>query len=143
MEKLEIRYFSENYPRLKVERVGNWIDVYSNEEKELEPFTHYLIGLGFSIKLPANYEALLLPRSSSFKRWGFLVANSMGVIDETYCGSDDEWKLSIFSFFSKKIERFDKIAQFRILKRMETLEFVEKDELCQKSRGGFGSTGRR
>ena len=139
---LKVRYFDPYYPKLKWGERGNWIDLYSRERIELEPFEHYLVPLGVSIQLPKGKEGILAPRSSSFKNWEFIVVNSFGVIDETYCHRDDEWKLSIFSFGNKVIEKYGKVAQFRIIDRMEKVIFRESDKLCDEKRGGFGTSGK-
>jgi dUTP pyrophosphatase len=101
-----------------------------------------LINLGFSLQLPVNGEALLVPRSSTFKSFGLIQVNSPGVIDESYCGDNDEWKMPVISIYSTvEIKKGDKIGQFRIQDKMKPFTFLEVATLGNEDRGGFGSTG--
>jgi dUTP pyrophosphatase len=100
-----------------------------------------LIPLGVSMKLPEGYEAHLAPRSSTFKKWGLLQTNGVGVIDESYCGDGDEWCMPVFATRAVEIAKGDRICQFRIMQKMPPVEFVIVDHLTDENRGGFGSTG--
>ena len=102
-----------------------------------------VISLGVSMKLPEGYEAHLVPRSSTFKKWGVLQVNSMGVIDNSYCGDNDVWGFPALAIRDTVIRKGDRICQFRIQKVMEPVEFVEVERLDAPDRGGFGSTGER
>ena len=139
--KIKIHYFSPDAPRLKVTSVGDWIDLYVSETVELHAGDFALIPLGVSMQLPAGWEARTAPRSSTFKRWGILQANSIGVIDNSYCGTNDEWKLPVYATRDTVIEKGDRICQFRIFENQPAIEFEEADELSDTDRGGFGSTG--
>lgn len=92
--------------------------------------------------LPDGYEAHLVPRSSTFKNFGIIQTNSMGVIDNSYSGEDDEWKMPVYALRDTVIKVNDRICQFRIEKRMEDIDFIEVEHLNDTSRGGFGSTGK-
>lgn len=136
---------------------GDWIDLRSAEDIIIEPprvnvhnnlleFHMGIISLGVSLKLPEGYEAILAPRSSTFKNFGIIFSNSIGIIDNSYNGSDDVWKVPFIGIKSGKINKGDRIAQFRIVsnqfndtKNNIILNIV--DELSKESRGGFGSTG--
>ena len=100
-----------------------------------------LIPLGVAIALPEGYEARTAPRSSTFRRWGILQANSVGVIDNSYCGTNDEWKLPVYATRDTVIEKGDRICQFRIFAVQPPVTFEECDTLSDTDRGGFGSTG--
>ena len=139
--KIKIHYFSPDAPRLKVTSVGDWIDLYVSETVELHAGDFALIPLGVSMQLPAGWEARTAPRSSTFKRWGILQANSIGVIDNSYCGTNDEWKLPVYATRDTVIEKGDRICQFRIFENQPAIEFEEADTLSDTDRGGFGSTG--
>ena len=108
------------------------------------------------MELPKGYEAYLAPRSSTFKKWGIIVTNSIGIIDESYNGDNDQWMLAVHCIDGKEkitletsgqeimvtsIKKNDKIAQFRIMKKMPMINFLEVDELGNEDRDGFGSTG--
>ena len=147
---IDIKYFN-NAKELTINPNGNWIDVYANEDVTLRAFDHALIPLGFAMKLPEGYEAYLAPRSSTYKNWGIIIANSIGIIDTSYCGDEDEWKLSVICLNPKecvnaervsRIYKGDKIAQFRIIESMPIVKFNPVESLEGKSRGGFGTTGK-
>lgn len=150
--KVKIKYMNHDTKRLAAIDKGDWIDVYADETVAIYEGEHKLIKLGFAMELPQGYEAHLAPRSSTFKKWGIIVANSFGIIDESYKGDNDEWMLSVYCLQGQRsssavskpytiIERGDKIAQFRIVEKMPKLEFVEVDSLGNEDRSGFGSTG--
>ena len=122
---------------------GNWIDLRAAQDVEMKAGEFRVISLGVSMKLPEGYEAHLVPRSSTFKKWGVLQVNSMGVIDNSYCGDNDVWGFPALAIRDTVIRKGDRICQFRIQKVMEPVEFVEVERLDAPDRGGFGSTGER
>lgn len=142
-KQIQVKYINppENFKRLEKIEQGDWIDLYAAEDISLEAGQSALIRLGVAMKLPEGYEAHLAPRSSTFKKWGVLVANSIGIIDESYCGNDDEWKLSVYATRTTTIAAGDKICQFRIIKKQPNIEFKTVTHLSDVNRGGFGSTG--
>lgn len=139
--KLKIKYHDPDIAKLGVEQHGDWIDLRAAENVCMKPGEFRIISLGVSMKLPAGYEAHLAPRSSTFKKWGIMMVNSVGVVDEDYCGDDDVWGFPALAIRSTSIQKGDRIAQFRIMKKMEPVEFIEVDHMEDESRGGFGSTG--
>lgn len=141
--EIRIKYFDPSLKRIEKIEKGDWIDLYASETIELNKGEQGLIPLGVAMQLPAGYEAHLAPRSSTFKKWGILVANSFGVIDESYCGDGDEWKLSAYATRHTVINKGDKICQFRIFEKQPEIIFKEVDKLNNEDRGGFGSTGSR
>lgn len=102
-----------------------------------------IIALGVSMKLPEGYEAHIVPRSSTFKKWGIIQTNHMGVIDNSYSGNNDIWCMPVIAERDTEIKTNDRICQFRIVKKQPEIEFVEVDYLSGADRGGFGSTGVR
>ena len=141
MPVIKIHYFSDDLPRLQKTSKGDWIDLYCAQTMTLHAGEYALVPLGVSMQLPEGYEARTAPRSSTFKRWGILQANSVGVIDNSYCGTNDEWKLPVYATRDTVLEKGDRICQFRIMERQPELEFITVDKLRDDSRGGFGSTG--
>lgn len=141
MPTIKIHYFSPDAPRLKVTNKGDWIDLYCAKTMRLSAGEFALIPLGVSMQLPEGYEANTAPRSSTFKRWGILQANSIGVIDNSYCGTNDEWKLPVYATRETVIEKGDRICQFRIVENQPPITFEECETLSEVDRGGFGSTG--
>ena len=105
--------------------------------------TYVAIPLGVGMKLPEGYEAHVVPRSSTFKNFGLLQTNSMGVIDETYCGDNDQWHFPAYATRDAVIHKNDRICQFRIMEHQPTIEFTPVEHLTDESRGGFGSSGIR
>lgn len=112
------------------------------ETVELKAGDFKIISLGISMKLPEGYEAHIVPRSSTFKKWGILQTNHMGVIDNSYSGDNDIWGMPVLAMRDTTIQENDRICQFRIVKRMEQVEMEQVDHLEGADRGGFGSTGR-
>ena len=139
-EKIIVQYLDDTVTRLSVNAKGDWIDLYAAETVSLKSGEHHLIHLGVAMKLPEGYEAHLLPRSSTFKKWGIIQANHCGIIDNSYSGPNDWWKMSAIALRDTTIEKGDKICQFRIIKRQPEIELVE-GKMEGEDRGGFGSTG--
>ena len=138
-----IKYHNPVLERVQSLKIGDWIDLRSAERVELKAGEFRLISLGVSMKLPEGYEAHIAPRSSSFAKWGFLQVNSVGVVDNSYSGTNDIWRLPVYATRDAVIEVNDRICQFRIMKRMPQVTFREVDALDETDRGGFGSTGIR
>lgn len=138
--KIEVRYHGDQ-PKIEKLPQGDWIDLRAAEEVHLKAGEFRLISLGVSMRLPAGYEAHVLPRSSTFKKWGILQANSMGVIDESYCGDGDIWYFPAVALRDTVIEKGDRICQFRIQKKMPRVELEPVEFLEGPDRGGIGSTG--
>mgnify|MGYP006293031425 CR=1 FL=1 len=99
-----------------------------------------LIHLGFAMKLPEGYEAHVLPRSSTFSKYGLILVNSMGIIDNTYQGEEDEWLFSCYALKAGVLSRYARVGQFRIFANMPDIAFSEVKFLKAPSRGGYGST---
>lgn len=143
METIRIKYFCKDIEKLTKLEKGDWIDLRAAEDVEMAANTFALIPLGIGMILPEGYEAHIVPRSSTFKNFGIIQTNHMAVIDESYCGDNDEWKYPAYALRDTVIRKGDRICQFRIMKKQPELEFVEVDALKAMDRGGFGSTGTR
>lgn len=141
---MRIKYFNNSKELEKIEK-GNWIDVYANEDVHIDFLQLKLIKLGFALELPKGIEAHLAPRSSTFKTWGIIQANSVGVVDDTYIGDNDEWRFPAISLRpdGSDINKGEKIGQFRIMKVQDVFEFEVVSEFGNADRSGFGSTGER
>lgn len=149
--KIRIKYF-EGATKLKKIVKGNWIDVYSNKDIFVEEGNREMIPLGFALELPMGWEGHLAPRSSTFKTWGIIQTNSVGVVDDTYIGDNDQWHMPVYCLKGKEesedkkgtwIKKGDKIGQFRITEVMPEIEFEEVESFGNEDRGGFGSTGKK
>ena len=120
---------------------GDWIDLRSAETVTMEAGEYRVISLGISMKLPEGYEAHVVSRSSTFKKWGILLVNSTGIIDNSYCGANDIWGFPAMAFRKTTIHEGDRICQFRIVKKMPEVKFTEVEKMTDANRGGIGSTG--
>lgn len=141
MEKIRIRYLRDIN---KIERfnTGDWIDLRAAEDVSMVAGQFKLIPLGVAMELPAGYEALVAPRSSTFKNLGILLANSIGIIDESYRGDNDEWHFPAYAVKDTFIRKNERICQFRIIKHQPMIHLMEVDHLGNDDRRGIGSTGR-
>ena len=141
--QIKIKYFSKDIEKLRyIENKSDWIDLRAAKDVELKAGECALIPLGVAMQLPKGYEAHVLPRSSTFKNFGIIQTNSMGVIDESYCGDEDQWYFPAYALRDTKIKTNERICQFRIMKHQESIDFEEVEFLENKNRGGFGSTGK-
>lgn len=137
---IRIKYHGDTPPIERI-AVGDWIDLRAAETVTLKAGEWRPISLGISMQLPEGYEAHILPRSSTFKRWGVILPNAMGIIDESYCGDNDIWHFGALAMRDTVIEKGDRICQFRIMEKMPPVRFEEVTVLGNRDRGGFGSTG--
>lgn len=139
--EIKVRYHTDIDPLEKTEK-GDWIDLRAAEDVELKAGEFKIISLGVSMKLPDGYEANIVPRSSTFKHWGILQTNSMGVIDNSYSGDNDIWGFPAYATRDVLIEKNSRICQFRIQKKMENVTLTTVNKLEGADRGGFGSSGK-
>ena len=140
---IKIKYFDQEIEQIQKISVGDWIDLRCAERVELKAGEYKLLRLGVGMILPDGYEAHVLPRSSTPSKFGIILANSMGVIDNSYSGDSDEWRFPAVAIRDTVIEKGDRITQFRIVKNQPSIEFEIVDHLNEISRGGIGSTGKR
>lgn len=120
---------------------GSWIDLYTYENVSFKLGEQKYINLGLAMKLPEGYEAIMSPRSSTFKNWGITQTNSIGVIDSTYCGDNDIWMFPAYATKNVTIPAGTRICQFRIQKEQPNIVFNIVDSLGTEDRGGLGSSG--
>lgn len=140
-QTIKIQYLDDSISKLcYVDGKSDWIDLAAAETVVLKAGEFRLIHLGVAMKLPEGFEAHLAPRSSTFKNFGILQTNSVGVVDSSYCGAEDWWKMPVYATRDVTIEKGSRIAQFRIMENQPKIQF-EESELENKNRGGFGSTG--
>lgn len=143
-ETLQIKYHSQELEKLcYIDGKSDWIDLRSAENVSLKAGEYRLISFGISIKIPEGYEAHVVPRSSTFKNFGILQSNSCGIIDCSYCGENDIWKMPVYAVRDTEIHVNDRIAQFRIMENQPKIVFDEVVHLNHDDRGGHGSTGKQ
>lgn len=165
---IKIKYFDKDIPRITKIEKGDWIDlrvnqiaVCHNEQSDIKNAIKHRVGnswsddnyiyyrkgdilvmrLGVAMQLPYNHEAEIKPRSSTFADYGLLLSNSVGCIDESYCGDNDEWIAVYYATRDSKVSRFDRVCQFRVNEKMLNITFEEVETLNNEDRNGFGSTG--
>ena len=137
-----IKYFCKDIDKIEKISKGDWIDLRAAADIEFKAGEFKLIPLGIGMILPDGYEAHVAPRSSTYKNFGIIQTNSIGIIDNSYCGENDEWKMAAYALRDTVIHKNDRICQFRIVEKQPQFSFVEVDHLKEESRGGFGSTGK-
>ena len=138
--EVKIKYFSD-IEKIKKFKYGDWIDLRSAEDVELKAGDFKIIKLGIGMKLPYGWEAHVAPRSSTYKNFGIICANSFGIIDNSYCGDEDEWGFPAIALRDTTIHKNDRICQFRVVEKQPSIDFVEVEHLDKISRGGFGMSG--
>ena len=143
-QTIKIKYHSDRIEKLRyIDGKSDWIDLRSAEDVHMKAGEYRLIDLGISVELPEGYEMLIAPRSSTFQNFGVLQANSLGIVDESYCSDEDRIKMPAYAVRDTRICVNDRICQFRIVKHQPKIVFEEAESLKNPSRGGFGSTGRQ
>ena len=144
MKNIQIKYFTDEIEKLTyIDGKSDWIDLRAAKEMELKAGQYAMIPLGVAMKLPEGYEAHIVPRSSTYKNYGLIQTNHMGVVDESYCGDNDQWHMPVYSLRDTVIHVNDRICQFRIMEHQPKIVFEEVEALSAPDRGGFGSTGKQ
>lgn len=139
--EIKIKYFNKDIEKIKSIDKGDWIDLRAAERVILQRGDFALIPLGIGMKLPEGYEAHVVPRSSTFKNFGVIQTNHVGIIDNSYSGDEDQWFYPVYALRDITINVNDRICQFRIVEKQPEITFNEVEKLDDVSRGGFGSTG--
>jgi dUTP pyrophosphatase len=140
--KIKIKYLRD-IEKIKSISVGDWIDLRAAETVRINPGEYKAVPLGVAMELPKGYEALIAPRSSTFKRYSVMLANSIGIVDESYKGDNDEWHFLAYATTYTTIPKGERICQFRIIKHQPKIKLKEVKTLGNPNRGGIGSTGRK
>ena len=141
METIKIKYKDKDTKRIVAIKEGDWLDIAANATYEMKAGEFQIIDLGVAMEIPEGYEAHIAPRSSTFKKWGILQTNSIGVVDHSYCGDNDWWGFPALAMRDTTIYKGDRICQFRLVKNMPEVKLKEVDTLGNPDRGGFGSSG--
>ena len=142
MEKIQIKYFDNEIDKVEKISKGDLIDLRSAETVHLKKGEFHLIPLGVGMILPSGYKANVYPRSSTYKNFGIILANSVGQIDASFCGDNDQWMFPAIALRDTTINKNDRICQFEIQRIQPEIEFEEVEHLDEVSRGGIGSTGK-
>ena len=140
-KNIEVKYFCKDIDRIEKISNGDWIDLRSAKDVEIKKGDFKLIPLGVGMILPEGYEAHVAPRSSTFKHYGIIQTNSLGIIDNSYSGDNDQWMMPVYATRDTVIHKNERICQFRIMQIQPVISFEEVEHLNDVDRGGFGSTG--
>lgn len=127
----------------KIEKHGVMYDLATSETVTIAKGQVKMIDLGVAMQLPKGHFARVYPRSSTFKKWHIMLANSVGIIDPEYCGDDDYWQFPAYAIETVTIPKGTRIAQFEIASDADQWYsfIVETAHLNNPNRGGFGTTG--
>lgn len=120
---------------------GEWVDLYCAEDVVMKKGDFRIISLGVSMEMPPGYYAQVVPRSSTCKNFGIMMANSIGVVENAYCGDNDIWGFPAHAIRDTEIPKGTRICQFCVKKCEENIELEQVEFLGNPDRGGFGSTG--
>jgi dUTP pyrophosphatase len=143
MKNILIKYFDDEIDKVELKENSDWCDLRSSITVDLKQGEFKLIPLGVGMKLPQGYEAHIVPRSSTFKHYGVIQTNGCGIVDNSYCGNDDQWFMPVFALRDAHIDKNDRICQFRIVEKQPSLLFTFVEELDGSNRGGHGSSGKQ
>ena len=138
--EIKIKYFTDIQPIEKIEK-GDFVDLRCAEDIDLDAGDFAIIKLGVGMKLPEGYEAHIVPRSSTYKKWGIIQTNSVGIVDNSYSGDNDQWMMPVLAMRDTHISKNDRICQFRIVEKQPEIKFTTVEKLDNEDRKGFGSTG--
>ena len=141
---IDIKYFDAAMPKLEfIQGKSNWIDLRSAKDIEYKQGDFLLIPLGVAMKLRKGEEAHVIPRSSTFKNYGLIQTNSLGMIDNSYSGDNDQWFMPVLAMRDGEVKKYDRVCQFRVMDTMKDVAFNEVTKLDGEDRGGHGSTGKQ
>ncbi len=143
MLEIKVKYFTDIEPIKFIENKSDWYDLRCAEEVEMKAGEFRLIKLGVGMQLPAGYEAIIAPRSSTFKNFGIIQANSIGIVDESFCGDNDQWRFPAIALRDTIIHKNERICQFRIISHQPEHIITTVNKLSDTDRGGIGSTGKK
>lgn len=147
MKTIKVKFFDKTVYPQGLQKIGgkrsDWIDLRASEDVKLLKDDLVYIPLGVAMELPEGYEAIIAPRSSTPKNFFILQANSIGIIDESFRGDNDEWKLPAYAIRDSIIKKGERICQFRIIEHQPEINFDVVDTLGNEDRGGWGTSGKK
>lgn len=147
MKTIKVKFFDKTVYPDGLQKIGgkksDWIDLRASEEVHLEKGTLCYLPLGVAMQLPEGYEAIIAPRSSTPKNFLVMQANSIGIIDESFKGDNDEWKMPVYAIEDTVIKKGERVCQFRIIKHQPEINFEVVDALNNEDRGGWGTSGKK
>ncbi|MDD5940636.1 MAG: deoxyuridine 5'-triphosphate nucleotidohydrolase [Lachnospiraceae bacterium] len=139
--QIKVRKLVEGLEDIRQAHDGEWYDLRSAEDIELHKGELKYIPLGVAIQLPDGYEGILAARSSGPLKMGIMPAAGIGIIDNSYCGDEDQWMYPVVALRDTKIHKNDRVCQFRLLYHNPDAHVQYVESLGNENRGGIGSTG--
>jgi dUTP pyrophosphatase len=142
--KVKIKRIDQNLQLPIYETSGSvGFDLLCREDVTINPSEIALIPANVIVEIPQGYMLMVTLRSSTPKKYGLLMPHGVGIIDNDYCGEEDEIKIQVYNFTANPVtvKRGDKIAQ-GIFTKVDKAQWEEIDRMNQQTRGGFGSTER-
>ena len=140
---VHIRRVDPSLPLPRYESAGAvGFDLASRVAADIAPGELARIPANVIVEVPPGYALLVTSRSSTPARWGLLVPHGIGVIDQDYCGPDDEIHIQLLNFRPDPVHvpRGTRLAQ-GLLVGIARASWLEVDRTGRPSRGGYGSTG--
>lgn len=150
---IKVKYLDKSITKLEKTEKGDLIDLrvstvdingkWSNGKRiEYKAGDVVTVGFGVAMELPKGYKGNIYPRSSTFKNYGLVLTNSVGQVDNSYKGEEDQWKAMFYALKDGSISYNERIAQFDITPvYLKDHELIEVERLDNKNRGGYGTTG--
>lgn len=139
--EIKVLYHSKDITRIQNINIGDWTDLRAAENLDLKAMDFKFIDLGISVEVPEGYEMHIAPRGSTYKNFGIIQVNSVGVLDESYSGDEDIVKMPALALRDTIIKINDRICQCRLVPKQPKTTWVTVETLENENRGGFGSTG--
>lgn len=142
--KVNIKRIDKTLPLPKYETAGSvGFDLICRESAQIAPQSIVLIPANVIVETPIGYMLMICLRSSTPRKLGLMMAQGVGIVDNDYCGEEDELKIQVYNFTDEivNVERGSRIAQ-GVFVRVDTPEWNEVEQMSNTSRGGFGSTDR-
>ncbi len=140
--RINIKRVDKTLPLPKYETEGAvGLDLLCREAAEIAPQDICLIPANIIVETPPGYMLMVCLRSSTPRKFGLLMPQGLGVVDNDYCGEDDELKIQVYNFTDATVtvERGARIAQ-AVFVRVDRTHWNEVEQMIAPSRGGFGST---
>lgn len=141
---VNIKRVDKTLPLPKYETAGSvGFDLLCRKSSEIAPHSIVLIPANVIVETPPGYMLMVCLRSSTPRKLGLLIPQGLGIVDNDYCGEEDELQIQVYNFTEEivNVERGSRIAQ-AVFVRVDTAEWNEVEQMASPSRGGFGSTDR-
>jgi len=141
--ELLVKRIDKTLPLPEYQTAGSvGFDLYARIAMEIQPREIAIVPANLVVKVPSGYMLALISRSSTPRKKGLLKPHAIGVIDQDYCGENDELGIQVYNFTDQTVvvEKGERIAQAVVIP-VQKVQFSEVKNMNTADRGGFGSTG--